>query len=521
MAGLLDWIGTPEGQGLLAAGFGGLAGARRGQPINSIGRAGMAGLMGYGNAQEREQQLSKQQTQEKLYGAQIKNYESEVAQRQIAADKQAKINGMLEGLFGGSGGGPDAVSPGAFSPSTDGMGPTMPPSMAPAPRQSGIGGMSIDQVAGLKAAGGPDLLDAFKWAKDPLKLEAGSTYQDRTTGKERFIPKLGDGIAAGPNGFYAPLPGYADAQGTIEGAKTAGVERAKAGFDLVQVTGPDGAMRYVPRSTVLGSQPQPAAQPASQPMQPTAPGARPMAPRPGESDRFAILSQELERAKASGNTADAQGIEREIARLPASEKTGASASGLVVPGFQATPTTAQVSQAAADKEYQIGTAKDLVETRKNIMNAGFSAGSNIAKYQQLGKLLSDVDGGALTATGTNIASAMNSLGFKIDKNLPNKEAAAALGNEMALELRNPANGAGMPGAMSDADRNYLVSMIPNASQSAQGRKQLLEAKIAVEQRKSQTATFARNYEKKYGKLDNGFFEQMSAWSAQNPLFKGK
>lgn len=54
MAGLLDFIATPEGQGLLAAGFGGLAGARRGAPLNSIGRAGLAGLSGYANAQDRQ-----------------------------------------------------------------------------------------------------------------------------------------------------------------------------------------------------------------------------------------------------------------------------------------------------------------------------------------------------------------------------------------------------------------------------------------------------------------------------------
>lgn len=57
--GLLDFLQTPEGQGLLSAAFGGLAGARRGEPINSIGRAGLAGLSGYAGAQDR--QLQQQQ----------------------------------------------------------------------------------------------------------------------------------------------------------------------------------------------------------------------------------------------------------------------------------------------------------------------------------------------------------------------------------------------------------------------------------------------------------------------------
>jgi len=57
--GLLDFIKTPEGQGLLATVFGGLAGAPRGQPLNSLGRAGMAGVLGYGNALDRNAQASK------------------------------------------------------------------------------------------------------------------------------------------------------------------------------------------------------------------------------------------------------------------------------------------------------------------------------------------------------------------------------------------------------------------------------------------------------------------------------
>lgn len=58
MAGLLDFLNTPEGQGLLAAGFGGLAGARQGQPFNSIGRAGLAGLSGYAAAQDQQGQMA-------------------------------------------------------------------------------------------------------------------------------------------------------------------------------------------------------------------------------------------------------------------------------------------------------------------------------------------------------------------------------------------------------------------------------------------------------------------------------
>ncbi len=90
MAGLLDQFAsfaqTPEGQGLLAATFGGLAGARRGQPINSLGRAGLAGLAGYSGAQDRITQEAESATQRRFREMQMQGLEAQMA-RQVAQDK--------------------------------------------------------------------------------------------------------------------------------------------------------------------------------------------------------------------------------------------------------------------------------------------------------------------------------------------------------------------------------------------------------------------------------------------------
>lgn len=53
--GLLDLMKSPAAMGLLAAGFGGLAGANRNTPWNNIGRAGLAGLAGYSAADALQQ----------------------------------------------------------------------------------------------------------------------------------------------------------------------------------------------------------------------------------------------------------------------------------------------------------------------------------------------------------------------------------------------------------------------------------------------------------------------------------
>jgi YD repeat-containing protein len=100
--GLLDFIKTPEGQGLLATAFGGLAGARRGFPINTLGRAGLAGAIGYNAALDRQNDIAKNEMHKALYDAQIGNYNSEVEQRknalEVARGKQAALSEYLNSI---------------------------------------------------------------------------------------------------------------------------------------------------------------------------------------------------------------------------------------------------------------------------------------------------------------------------------------------------------------------------------------------------------------------------------------
>lgn len=69
MNGLLDFAKSPMGQGLLAAGFAGLAGANRNTPINNIGRAGLAGITGYSAASALDEQRQKREQAEKVKAA--------------------------------------------------------------------------------------------------------------------------------------------------------------------------------------------------------------------------------------------------------------------------------------------------------------------------------------------------------------------------------------------------------------------------------------------------------------------
>lgn len=88
MAGLLDFLNTPEGMGLLSAAAGGMAGARRGTPWNNVGRGLVTGLSGYAGAQDQIRQDSEQAFQK-----QYRQMQMDKLQQDMAAQK-----GMRESL---------------------------------------------------------------------------------------------------------------------------------------------------------------------------------------------------------------------------------------------------------------------------------------------------------------------------------------------------------------------------------------------------------------------------------------
>ena len=126
--------------------------------------------------------------------------------------------------------------------------------------------------------------------------------------------------------------------------------------------------------------------------------------------------------------------------------------------------------------------------------------------------------GKFAQTGLEIAKAASALGVNIDPNMQNLEAAQALAGEIALELRNPSGGAGMPGAMSDADRQFLVNMVPGLATTPGGRKLMLETATKLANRDKEVAAMARKYRQKHGNIDEGFYDELARFSAEKPLF---
>ena len=84
----------------------------------------------------------------------------------------------------------------------------------------------------------------------------------------------------------------------------------------------------------------------------------------------------------------------------------------------------------------------------------------------------------------------------------------ALGNQLALRLRDPSNGAGMPGSLSDSDRQFLKSMSISLGNSPEANRQLVQYYLKLQQKNLAREELRQQYVSKTGRLDEG-------WAAQD------
>lgn len=173
----------------------------------------------------------------------------------------------------------------------------------------------------------------------------------------------------------------------------------------------------------------------------------------------------------------------------------------------------------AGSEYQKVTDKQFAEQNVEIIKGAQNARGKIATLARLGQLLSDPSihtgtGGELVLEAKRLAKAA---GFDVG-DVGGAEAVRAISNQFALEIRNPAGGAGMPGALSDKDREFLQSIPPGLGKTPEGNKQIIDYLKRVNQRSVDVDRLRQEYVKRTGKVDEGFYQVLSQYSEQNPIF---
>lgn len=172
-----------------------------------------------------------------------------------------------------------------------------------------------------------------------------------------------------------------------------------------------------------------------------------------------------------------------------------------------------------ESEYQKMTGKQMADANMEIVKSAGNARGKIATLNRLGTMLQDP--AMYTGKGGEGILELKRLGKAIGVDVGDvgpAEAVKSISNQFALELRNPAGGAGMPGAMSDKDREFLQSMVPGLGQNPSGNALIIDYMKRVAQRSVDVERLRQQYVRQNGRLDEGFFTKLADYSDANPLF---
>lgn len=172
-----------------------------------------------------------------------------------------------------------------------------------------------------------------------------------------------------------------------------------------------------------------------------------------------------------------------------------------------------------EKAYDQALGKEFADQNISIAKGAGDARRKIATLDRIGQLLSDpkIYTGAGGDQVLQVKRLAKLIGVDVG-DVSGAEAARALSNQFALELRNPAGGAGMPGAMSDKDREFLQASVPSLQQSPQGNAKIVDYMKRVANRAIQVEKLRQDYVRKNGRLNEGFYQALSQFSEANPLF---
>lgn len=145
----------------------------------------------------------------------------------------------------------------------------------------------------------------------------------------------------------------------------------------------------------------------------------------------------------------------------------------------------------------------------------------LGRLETMAGLLDGIETGKFTDWKLELKRGAKGIGldlgaFGINENTGPEEAARGLANQIALELRSPASGAGMPGAMSDKDREFLVSMVPGLVMSADGRKLAIDMQRKIVAKADAEAALYRDYRRNNGgRVDFGIYDKLADLEKQD------
>lgn len=174
-------------------------------------------------------------------------------------------------------------------------------------------------------------------------------------------------------------------------------------------------------------------------------------------------------------------------------------------------------------EFEKGVGKAQAERLDGFVKAGSAARTQLASIDAAQAALDQYNSGSFFGSGklgpaeATVRAYAQSLGIGNATTASAAELSNAIQNRRALEMRNPDAGLGMPGALSDADREFLRTSQAGLDKTPEGNRLLLEMERRVANRKIELASLAERYARENKNL-TGFEDFVTAHYKDKPLF---
>ncbi len=181
-----------------------------------------------------------------------------------------------------------------------------------------------------------------------------------------------------------------------------------------------------------------------------------------------------------------------------------------------------VNVGAGEKAWDTESAKLFAKRYDDITGGAMNAEQMLGMYDLAEQALKS---GVRTGVGAEAELTLRQFGAALgldtdaDK-LAGGELIRAIQNRMALTMRSPDGGMGMPGALSDRDIKFLKDSQIGIDRSPEGNLRMLQAFRAMEGRKIEIARLADQYIEQNGRLDSGFNKMVREFAESTPLFGG-
>jgi hypothetical protein len=172
------------------------------------------------------------------------------------------------------------------------------------------------------------------------------------------------------------------------------------------------------------------------------------------------------------------------------DQVGGGSMGLGQTGAQR---IAEEAESAGMNVEQQELARQGAERLEQIRGAARISSGEMASLDELERQLGQINTGAFATTRLQLGRAGAYLGINDGQEVAAAEAAQSIANRLALQLRNPAGGEGMPGAMSDADRDFLVSTIPSIANTPEGWRTMISIRRRLAQGSQDQAREAERF----------------------------